>query len=73
LAKDRGVVLHSKNGLLTSLKFTGNKNRCTEGDGTFESLNATTAVSVNWLTTGNSGIDPSVNFIGTTGHQGVKV
>lgn len=25
LARDSGVVLHDKNGLLTSLKFTGNK------------------------------------------------
>lgn len=68
-SKSKGLVLHNESGVLKSLKLTGNKNDVLHGDGTFS---AALAADAAWLTTGNAGTNPSVNFLGTTDAQPLR-
>lgn len=63
--QDSGLVLHNQQGILKSLKLTGNKNDFLSGDGSFVSLNAVAATGPSWLTSGNAGVDTAINFLGT--------
>jgi hypothetical protein len=62
----KGLVLHNPSGEVYSLKFTGRKSDVLRGDGSFSSLDAIAATGPSWLTTGNAGVDESINFLGTT-------
>lgn len=61
-----GIVLHDRFGQVYSLKLTGRSTDVLRGDGTFISLDAIAATGPEWLTTGNAGVDESINFLGTT-------
>ena len=68
---DSGLLRHDKNGVVYSLKFTGNVNDVLRGDGTFgagSSGGGGTSSNV-WMLNGNAGTDPTTNFIGTTDGQ----
>ncbi len=57
-----GAILRTNNfGVLEITNFTGNSGDVLLGDGNFGSFN-----NIAWRTTGNSGTNPSNNFIGTT-------
>jgi hypothetical protein len=71
-ANDSGLVVHDVQGLLRSIKLTGKKDDVLYGDGTFAPLNAVAATSTSWLTLGNSGTDPNINFIGTIDDQPLR-
>jgi len=60
---DSGILRHDKNGVIYTLKFTGQATDVLRGDGTFGSGSAGAS---GWLLTGNSGIAPTAQFIGTT-------
>ena len=57
-----GLLRHDANGVVYGIKFSGNINDVLRGDGTFGSGSASTG----WSLSGNSGINPASNFIGTT-------
>ena len=69
VSKAKGLVFHSESGVLKSIKFTGNRNDVLRGDGTFS---AAEVAGTSWLTTGNAGTDPAVNFVGTTDAQPLR-
>jgi hypothetical protein len=66
-----GLVLHNRDGVLRSLKFTGKQTDVLRGDGTFAS--AATLADASWLTTGNAGTSPAVNFLGTSDAQPLRL
>lgn len=66
---DSGVVMYNRSGVLLPLKLTGKKSDVFRGDGTFQSIDAVTATSINWLTTGNSAVDTAINFLGTSDNK----
>lgn len=70
-ARDSGVVVHNKNGLLRSVRFTGKRQDVLRGDGTFQSLAASAVVAEGWTTTGNTGIGMD-NFLGTIDDQPLR-
>jgi trimeric autotransporter adhesin len=72
LAKDSGLLVHDQQGLIRSIKLTGTKNDVLYGDGSFAPLNAVLATSASWLTLGNTGTDPTINFIGTIDDQPLR-
>ncbi|HUM32019.1 MAG TPA: hypothetical protein PLQ08_03615 [Bacteroidales bacterium] len=60
-----GAFLRTNNtGDLSITNFTGNASDVLLGNGSFEPVN-----NLAWRTTGNSGTDPNINFIGTTDNQ----
>jgi len=61
-----GILTHNGNGVVYGIKLTGNVSDVLRGDGTFGAANAATNA---WSLTGNSGINPATNFIGTTDGQ----
>ncbi|HYH14603.1 MAG TPA: tail fiber domain-containing protein, partial [Flavisolibacter sp.] len=63
LAKDSGIVMHDKNGTLSSLKLTGNSQDILTGNGTFLPLQQTQS---GWQLTGNIGTNALLHFIGTS-------
>ncbi len=67
-SNDSGLVIYNQVGVLKPLKFSGDKNDVLRGDGSFSSAANTNS----WSLTGNTGIDPAVNFIGTTDHQPLR-
>jgi hypothetical protein len=69
---DSGVVSYNQSGVLQTIKFTGRKSDILRGDGSFHSLDAITEASANWLTTGNSGIDTAIHFLGTTDNSSLR-
>ena len=62
-----GLVRHDGNGVVYGIRFSGNSNDVLRGDGSFGSLNINGAIG--WLLNGNSGTNPSTNFLGTTDDQ----
>ncbi|MCB0710020.1 MAG: hypothetical protein KDC15_11590, partial [Chitinophagaceae bacterium] len=58
---DSGLLRHDKNGVVYSLKFTGQSTDVLRGNGTFGNVGQDA-----WLLYGNSGTDPNTQFIGTT-------
>jgi hypothetical protein len=70
--KDSGLVIHDQQGLMRSIKLTGTKNDVLYGDGTFAPMNAVAATTPSWLTTGNTGTDPGVNFIGNIDDKPIR-
>ncbi len=63
---DSGILRHDKNGVVYSLKFTGNANDVLKGNGSFGPGGGS---SSGWSLTGNSGTNPASNFIGTIDDQ----
>src|SRR6266487_2274170 len=63
---DSGLLRHDKFGVVYRLKFTGNVTDVLRGDGTFGSGGVGL---IGWSLTGNTGTNPSTNFIGTTDNQ----
>src|SRR5260221_2274033 len=63
---DSGLLRHDKFGVVYGLKFTGNVTDVLRGDGTFGSGGVGLT---GWSLTGNTGTNPSTNFIGTTDNQ----
>ncbi|HET9824638.1 MAG TPA: hypothetical protein VFP87_04860, partial [Chitinophagaceae bacterium] len=61
-----GILTHNGSGVVYGIKFTGNVNDVLRGDGTFGAAGSSGS---SWSLTGNSGTDPSTNFIGTTDGQ----
>ena len=60
---DSGLAMHNRLGIVSSLKFTGNKSDVLRGDGSFASASLATDA---WLLGGNAGTDSNLNFLGTT-------
>ncbi len=64
-----GAILRTdSSGNLLITNFTGNANDVLLGNGTFGSFNG-----IGWSLTGNSGTNPSSNFIGTTDNVGLSI
>ena len=61
-----GLLTHNPNGVVYGLKFTGSTTDVLRGDGTFGTA---PAGQLGWFLTGNAGINPSTQFIGTTDAQ----
>jgi hypothetical protein len=61
---DSGVLRHDRNGVVYSLKFTGNAAHVLRGDGIFGPGGSGSGAA--WLLSGNSGIDSASQFLGTT-------
>ena len=64
-----GILRHDANGVIYGLKFPGNVNEVLRADGTFGPYNPAINGALGWLLNGNSGTNPSSNFIGTTDNQ----
>lgn len=64
-----GLLKHDANGVVYGIKFSANSNDVLRGDGTFGPYNPAINGALGWLLTGNSGTNPSTNFIGTTDDQ----
>src|SRR5213075_3029621 len=60
---DSGVLVHNKNGVIFNLKFTGLSTDVLLGNGKF---GAPPSGPVGWFLTGNAGINPATQFLGTT-------
>ena len=67
---DSGLLRHDKNGVVYRLSFSGNPTDVLRGNATFGPAGAATPA---WNLTGNSGINPGKNFLGTTDNQPLRL